>query len=402
MTISIYEEYAKLMEPNGDGHYLYKPQPFSKLHPGAIGYFDSHGKWNLITDISVPGDPESKGFTGLVQPLRRTKPDESMWKTRSSGSEAEASFGLTGGLSGALTAAPMDVSANAKNKWGKTGKAALITEQVVINEGFENPFTQPMEEWVKTNAKALVSSIHGADIKRYGLWAIQKTWSTPECAITMESAHSRDTSAGLDLGATGVGKIGGSGSSLAKANVEGWSTYKADEDDIAYVVSYSGPIYRLHTLPALRKNPLKMVQEQAADGTEYCKFVYDENGNRTGFEYFRPVYDESGKQIGEEKIDKEAEKKQREEERKRIEEEDNLLEEDIVIETAGTVGLTNSDEADEEAARVEEEEGKEFKERLAAISQIPDEKQKKAEMLQLMNERMTVTTTFKTISMTGV
>jgi hypothetical protein len=229
MTISIYEEYAKLMEPNGDGHYLYKPQPFSKLHPGAIGYFDGHGKWNLITDISVPGDPESKGFTGLLQPLRRTKPDESMWKTRSSGSEAEASLGLTGGLSGAMTAAPMDVSATAKNKWGKTGKAALITEQVVINEGFENPFTQPMEEWVKKNAKALVSSPHGADIKEYGLWAIQKTWSTQECAITMESAHSRDTSAGLDLGATGVGKIGGSGSSLAKANIEGWSTYKADE-----------------------------------------------------------------------------------------------------------------------------------------------------------------------------
>lgn len=145
-----------------------------------------------------------------------------------------------------------------------------------------------------------------------------------------------------------------------------------------------------------------MVQEQAADGTEYCKFVYDENGNQTGFEYFRPVYDESGKQIGEEKIDKEAEKQQREEEGKRIEEEDNLLEEDIVIETAGTVGMTNSDEADEEAARVEEEEGKEFKERLAAISQIPDEKQKKAEMLKLMNERMTVTTTFETISMTDV
>jgi hypothetical protein len=123
----------------------------------------------------------------------------------------------------------MDVSATAKNKWGKTGKAALITEQVVINEGFEHPFTQPMEEWVKKNAKTLVNSVHGADIKRYGLCAIQKTWSTQECAITMESAHSRDTSAGLDLGATGAGKIGGSGSSLAKANIEGWSTYKADE-----------------------------------------------------------------------------------------------------------------------------------------------------------------------------
>jgi hypothetical protein len=149
-----------------------------------------------------------------------------------------------------------------------------------------------------------------------------------------------------------------------------------------------------------------MVQKQATEGTEYCKFVYDENGNRTGVEYFRPVYDESGKQIGEEKIDKEAEKKQREEERKRMEEEerkmeeeDNPLEEDIVIETAGIVGLTDSDEA-EEAARVEEEKRKKFQEKLAAISQIPDEAQKKAELVKLMNERMTVTTTAETMTMT--
>jgi hypothetical protein len=141
-----------------------------------------------------------------------------------------------------------------------------------------------------------------------------------------------------------------------------------------------------------------MVQKQATEGTEYCKFVYDENGNRTGVEYFRPVYDESGKQIGEEKIDKEAEKKQREEERK-MEEEDNPLEEDIVIETAGIVGLTDSDEA-EEAARVEEEKRKKFQEKLAAISQIPDEAQKKAELVKLMNERMTVTTTAETMTMT--
>ncbi|EAW23654.1 uncharacterized protein NFIA_023650 [Aspergillus fischeri NRRL 181] len=249
LTGSIYQEYAKLIEPNGDGHYLYKPQPFSKLQPGAIGYFDSHGKWNLITDTSVPGDPESKGSTGLDQPLQ------------------------------------------------------------LIDEGFEHPYTQLLEEWVKETAKALVSSVHGADIKEYGLWAIQKTWSTQECAIAMPSAHSRDSSAGLALAATGVGKIGGSGSSLAKANIEGWSTYKADEDDIAYVVSYFAPIYRLPTIQVLRKSPLKKVQERTADSNEYCKFVYNDNGNQTGVEYYRPVYDESGTQIGEEKIDREAEKK---------------------------------------------------------------------------------------------
>jgi hypothetical protein len=151
-----------------------------------------------------------------------------------------------------------------------------------------------------------------------------------------------------------------------------------------------------------------MVQKQASEGTEYCKFVYDENGNRTGVEYFRPVYDESGKQIGEEKIDKEAEKKQREEERKRIEEEeaklleeDNPLEEDIVVETAGTIGLTDSDnEAEEEAARLEEEKRKRFQEKLAAIKQMPDEEQKKAELVKLMKEKMTVTTTAETMTMT--
>ncbi|GIK01981.1 hypothetical protein Aspvir_006024 [Aspergillus viridinutans] len=397
MTISIQEEYAQLMEPNGDGHYLYKPQPFSTLHPGAIGYFDRHGDWNLITDISEPGHPEGLGFTGLDRPLRRKEPKESMWKTRSSGSEAEASFGLTGGLSGALTAAPVDVSANAKNKWGKTGKAALITGQVVVNESFKGPYTKPIEEWVKKNAKALVESDYGADIKKYGLWAIQKTWSTQECAVTMQSAHNRDTSAGLDLGATGVGKIGGSGSSLVKGNIEGWSTYKAKPSEIAYVVSYAGPIYKLHSIQILHRNPLKQVQEQALDSTEYYKPVYDENGNQTGLECFRPVYDENGTKIGEKNVDKEAEKKQREEERNKMEEEDNRLEEDIFVESADTIGLTDSDEeAEEEEARVEEEKRKEFMKKVAVINQIPDEEQKRAELVKLMAERMTATTTTTT------
>ena len=230
MTISIHDEYAELMKANGEGYYLYKPQRFSSLHPGAIGFFDRYGAWNLITDLSEPGRPEKDGFTSLGRDLFYDEPTSDFWKTRSSGSEAESSFGITGGLSGALTAAPVDVSAEAKNKWGKTGKAALVTDDsVVVNEFLKAPCRTPIQDWVKKNAKALVKSEWSDDIKEYGLWAIQKTWSTQECAITMESAHSRDTSAGLDVGATGIGKIGGSGSSLSKANSKGWTTYKATE-----------------------------------------------------------------------------------------------------------------------------------------------------------------------------
>jgi hypothetical protein len=37
----------------------------------------------------------------------------------------------------------------------------LIADQVVVNEGFEGPSTGPIEEWVKKNAKALMTSDYG-------------------------------------------------------------------------------------------------------------------------------------------------------------------------------------------------------------------------------------------------
>jgi hypothetical protein len=37
----------------------------------------------------------------------------------------------------------------------------LIADQVVVNEGFEGPSTGPIEERVKKNAKALMTSDYG-------------------------------------------------------------------------------------------------------------------------------------------------------------------------------------------------------------------------------------------------
>ncbi|KAH1320393.1 hypothetical protein KXW65_005949 [Aspergillus fumigatus] len=208
---------------------------------------------------------------------------------------------------------------------GKTGKAMLIADQVVVNEGFEGPSTGPIEEWVKKNAKALMTSDYGPISK------------STDCGPEYQC--------GFGSGATGVGKIGGSGSSLAKATIEGLSMYKVTEKQKALVVSYAGPIYRLHSSQMLHRNPLKQIQRQASEAIEYCK----------------PVSDEIGNQTGKEKIDKEAEKKHREEEKNRIEEEKKPLEEDIVVASGGAVGLTDSDnEAEEEEARVEEEKHKEF------------------------------------------
>jgi hypothetical protein len=224
-----HEEYAELMKGYGDGYYLFRPQPFSECHPGAIGYFDKHGTFQKITDLSEPGLPKKDGFTDFSRTLERMPSREEGWRTRASGSEAAYSFGVDAGLSGALSAAPIDISVEAENKWGKTGKAALVAEDVVVNEKFRVYPRGPLEDWVKANAKTLVKGEHRKEISDHGLWAISKTWSTKECKINMESAHNQDTGGGLKIGATGIANGGGSGSSSVKTNSEGWTVYKASE-----------------------------------------------------------------------------------------------------------------------------------------------------------------------------
>ncbi|KAL5342724.1 hypothetical protein BJX70DRAFT_394562 [Aspergillus crustosus] len=131
---AVREEYADLMKRNGDGHYLYTPQRYSLLHPGGMD------------------DNE----------LALDEPSDSIWKTVSSGSEAESSLGLKGGLSGLLSSAPVDIEANAKNTSGSTGKAALITTGVVKNQRFTGTAGPSIAGW---SDQGLVVSYGGAGFR---------------------------------------------------------------------------------------------------------------------------------------------------------------------------------------------------------------------------------------------
>ncbi|KAJ6013230.1 hypothetical protein N7540_007821 [Penicillium herquei] len=387
MAPTPFEEYAALMNRNGDGYYLYKPQPCTKLHPGVIGFFDRHGGWTTITDVSIPGQAEKDGYTGFGIELVRDTPEKASWDTRASSSEAQHSFGVTGGLSGALSAAPVDVSAEAKNKWGQTGKAALIAEHVVIHERFRGPWGTPLKNWVKKNAKALVNSPWNEEIRKYGLWAINKTWSTQECKITMDSAHNRDTSGGFDVGATGVAKGGVNASSEAKNESQGWTTFKASEEEKGLVVSYGGNGFKLSTFTKFfTKNPLKQTQERAV-AAEILRPVFDENGQQIGMEHYKPVYDENGKQIAEKKVDHDADTKQKENEAKESVENGDA-EEDVDIEFGETVGETEEDRAAEEERARKEEEKQKAKAAAIMAQDLPDE-QKRAALLELFTTEVT-------------
>ncbi|KAJ5261104.1 hypothetical protein N7478_011699 [Penicillium angulare] len=388
MAPTPFEEYAALMNRNGDGYYLYKPQPCTKLHPGVVEFFDRHGGWTTITDVSIPGQAEKDGYTSFGFELIRDTPETASWDTRASSSEAQHSFGVTGGLSGALSAAPVDVSAEAKNKWGQTGKAALIAEHVIIHERFRGPWGTPLTNWVKKNAKALVNSAWNEEIKKYGLWAINKTWSTQECKITMDSAHNRDTSGGFDVGATGVAKGGVNGSSESKSENQGWTTFKASEEDKGLVVSYGGNGFKLSSFTKFfTKNPLKQTQERAV-AAEVLKPVFDDNGQQIGFETYRPVHDEAGVQIVEEKVDEAANTKKTEDVIK-ASVENGDAEEDVDIEFGESIGETEEDreEENEHACKLQEE----AKNKPDAImnSELSD-KQKRAALLSMYSTQEVV------------
>ncbi|KAE8142909.1 hypothetical protein BDV38DRAFT_267549 [Aspergillus pseudotamarii] len=322
------EEYAELMKHNGHEHYLYTPQRYSKLHPGSVGFFDKYGFWNQITDLSQPGYPDDFSFKDIGKVLSYDEPTEYMWDAVSSGNEAGSSFGLNGGLSGMLAAAPVDAEANASNKRGSSGTAALITTQSVKNQRLEGGSSRLISDWVKKNGKMLMKSNYGDDIRGYGLWVIHTTWST-ECAIKMNSAFHRNTSAGLDLGATDVGKVGGSGSSLKKLESNGWKSYQATESDQGLVVAYGGARYRLHSIRPFWINPLKQAERvsdpparhfeynekqetigisigvmvRGANGDNHWvpsskeEFIFDENRKLVGKVYWNRISDEYGREI---------------------------------------------------------------------------------------------------------
>ncbi|QMW48373.1 hypothetical protein G4B11_011891 [Aspergillus flavus] len=314
-TPTMPEEYAELMKHNGKEHYLYIPQRYSEFHPGSVGYFDNFGLWNKITDLSQPGYPDNVGFKSIGQVLGLQEPTEYRWENTSSGIEAETSFGLKAGLSGLLAAAaPVEAEVNVSNERGSSGTAALLTPEPVKNQRLEGGSSRLISDWVKKNGKLLMKSRYGDEIRDYGLWVIHTTWSTPECAIKLKSAFHRNTSAGLDVGATDVGTIGGNGSSLKKLESKGWKSFQAKESDQGLVVAYGGARFRLHSIRPFWINPLKQTErvsdrpqerpvyneEQEKIGTAACVLVYDKDGGSewVPISTVEFVFDENRKQIG--------------------------------------------------------------------------------------------------------
>ncbi|KAJ6051668.1 hypothetical protein N7499_011011 [Penicillium canescens] len=189
----------------------------------------------------------------------------------SSESGSERSGRLNAGLSGFAAGGPVDGEVKAENKSTLDKKAVLAIDEVVKRERFITRNNVVIAQWIKDNAKKPVKSAFGDDIAYYGLYAVHTTYVTSQCAI-MTTDKSRNLDLGLDVGATGIAKLGVGGSSLQKLKSEGWATYESKE-----VISTKALGFEIASLI------LCSIGSQGRETTE-LRAIYDENGNITQYE----------------------------------------------------------------------------------------------------------------------
>ncbi|KAI9035331.1 uncharacterized protein KD926_003721 [Aspergillus affinis] len=344
------KQYADIMGYQPDGNFLYKPQDAHDLPLGSVGYFDRNEDWVQLANLMEEGNPESNGYGPFHHTLQVGEVKECFWDKQSGDSEVGQSSRATVEASGAMAAAPVDVSAQMKRNSSSTGSAALITNSVVRKHKLKNPFKHEIMDWVDENAAEIIKPRRRRhEIKNRGLFVIMAVWVTDECAIKLTTEKNRDVDFSLDLGATGIGKVGGGIGAYDKLSRENWATYPPNKTKNGYVVSFAGVEYSLKWLAKKRSVPVDVERETISLPVPKPGPI---DGTPEGQETSESEADSEGEDVGES--------------------------------VCNAFGMDDSD--DEEYAQQQKEARKVVMEKLVQIRQIENEEQRKEELTKLVQE----------------
>ncbi|GAB1200973.1 hypothetical protein APSETT444_010356 [Aspergillus pseudonomiae] len=255
---------------------------------GSVGYFDKTGGWHQVTNLMEEGRPERDGY----KPFRRegleyAEPQPIFWENNSSEIEKGRSYRGTAEGSGAMAAAPAEASVQVKVSNSSTGSAALITRSEVQKHGISGHAKHRMIDWVTDNTTELLEHPDfGRELKgKKELWAVAATWVTKECAIKLASGKKQDLDLSIDVGATGIGKLGGGIGVFEQLKREGCQSYPRVEPLKEYKNTISVPLPKTTsdsdaTGPVVKTHNIKWEDwdlEETEDETEDGE-VDDEGG----------------------------------------------------------------------------------------------------------------------------
>jgi hypothetical protein len=217
--------YAALMSQCNQGTFLYTPDVPERFHPGACGFFDEDGLWREVTDLRNAEKLRSNQYTPPHQAIELDAPFTCEWNKKVVEKDEGRHAKVSAGVSAAVAAAvPVDVSANTKIGSTAEAGAGLVASPNVVRVRTNTAAEEIIKKWVLDNAENMIAR-HRSQILEHGLWVVVTVWVTERCEISMWNKTGKNVDLGLDVGMTGVGKLGVGGGRYINAKVDEHNTY---------------------------------------------------------------------------------------------------------------------------------------------------------------------------------
>ncbi|KJA17345.1 hypothetical protein HYPSUDRAFT_46553 [Hypholoma sublateritium FD-334 SS-4] len=232
-------QYAETMQNHPFGIALYYPPPTTVLKPGAVGYFDAYGSWNVIADLEDATELARNGFS-LSAGLTKAPADNGIkWGPKTSSSTKATKIDLSAGIDPA-PGIPVTASAVYSYHIDSDIGAILLTSAPVTHERYYH--STPFKNWMKDNAHIILDRWR-YEAKEFGMWIVTSTFSTRKCAINMWTTRKRGIKVGFSADVAGVGQIGPGVEWYRSHTDEGWGEYSS-EGEHKSVVFFGGLRFR--------------------------------------------------------------------------------------------------------------------------------------------------------------
>ena len=132
---------------------------------------------------------------------------------------------------------PAGADAHIRYKSNTNFGAVLIAKKPITLTSYNDETL--FQNWIHAN-RSLLSSLHGPQLRRYGLWIVTRTYTSPNCSIN--AWDSKDNEAGMSLKAKAnlLGELGGDLDLEDKMTDKDWSHYSGKEEGDTVVVFFDG------------------------------------------------------------------------------------------------------------------------------------------------------------------
>ncbi|KAH7186865.1 hypothetical protein DER44DRAFT_801870 [Fusarium oxysporum] len=198
MGKTLRDRYRNAMATHGFGYALYEPEPFERLRPGTIGYFDDDSRWHPVLDLTDAAAVAALGCTPFVAPRLRSA-DTRRWDPLASNDVKENDMSLDAAVNGTSFGFPASVGVVTEYRTKTDFGAVLMCDSDVIVEGYD--VRKPFERWVREN-KVTLSKVE--ELRRHGIVCSTWTYSSESVHLTVWQNSENTVTVGCTAGAQGI------------------------------------------------------------------------------------------------------------------------------------------------------------------------------------------------------